>query len=479
MGKERSFLRYFSLIKKIRGTKRNDYGKIEKVRFFILESKENVSKEGVIREIFPCVLGIFTKIIEIYNNKKPELDANNVEILEIKTAGYESASITSETFAKIIVKIKEKKDEEEKDEEIEIESYIGKAVGFHDDKIIEIFFERGVVTVDFSSEKPVRTEDPPVKIDESKDIDGNIKDPISRLLKDIDENKLCKSAFSLLCWKFREDSKIKDIIEKIKNKVGKSEIYKKFSSLNEILRKFEIPDERYKASIKVLLDQYNNLRSEITQSIYLEQAAIIVLYTFLGVAVAYLLREGIAGTLDFSKILKEPDLRKIIPFLVALNFAQVIICGLGSLFLREQARNRRACSFQKAIEYIINQKIGGTGIYWENYITSPLIEKEIGFWDYFKLDIPINREYYKNRRLGIGLPIVLPNVLVFTGIVCMAFASVGKIALVYYIFSIISGLITYWAYTIARKSCFPLKEEIVPSREEVLYWIEKENRKLL
>ena len=498
-----------------------EYREIEKIRFTFLESNEALDK-SIIKKIYPRILVILDKILHSYH-KNPKLRFVSVEILEIKTAKYEFAPV-AETFAKIVIRANFKKTEKEeckketekeeckketekeKIKKIEFESYMGRAVGFCDNKKIEILFKDGFIEADFSLTNPIPKDGEGERIDEKGQKDG-IKDLLVVIEKDLldimkeSEEDFHKriSAGNSTCLNVEIDKITRNIIKKAR---GPKE-YEKFSSLNEILRKFEIPDERYKASIKVLLDQYNDLRSEITQSIYLEQAAIIVLYTFLGVAVAYLLEGGITGGPDFSTLLSETDLRKIIPFLVALNFAQVIICGLGSLFLREQARNRRACSFQKAIEYIINQKIGKTGIYWENYITSSLIEKEIGFWNYFKTNIPINREYYKNRLLGIGLPIVLPNFLVLTGIlymafdsvgkitpvfpissvyislVCIVFASVGKIALVYYISSIISGLIAYWACTIARKSCFPLKEEIVPSREEVLEWIEKENRKFL
>ncbi|MBU7013003.1 MAG: hypothetical protein HXS46_20155 [Theionarchaea archaeon] len=453
-------------VKIINGKKEKENGEIKKMRFTVLESGES-SEENIIEIFFLYVLALFTNTMELYYNlDRYEID-DDFEILEMKTAKYESAKYR--TFANIVIKVGEKKVKE-----VEVESFLGKAVGLSDKKNVEILFENGFVTDDMGMDMDIYFQEG-IPINPPLDI------------------QKCKKLYE----------KVIETADKLE-KAGELKTYKKFSSLNKILSKFEISNERYKASIKVLLNQYNVLRSEITQSIYLEQAAIIVLYTFLGVAVAYLLRKEIEGTPDLFEITHERDLSRIIPFLAALTFAQVIVCGIGSLFLREQARNRRACSFQKAIEYIINRKIGETGIYWENYITSPLIEKKIGFWNHFKPDIPINREYYKNRLLGIGLPIALPNLFVTVSMLYMVYASLhiglpialpnplitvsmlylvhaspGNVALAFYVFLIISSFITIWACLIMRKSCFPLKEEFVPSREEALHWIEKENRKLL
>ncbi len=458
-------------VKIINGKKEKENGEIRKIRFIILESGES-SEENIIEVFFLHVLAIFIEIMESYYKlDRYEID-DNFEILEIKIAKYESAKYR--TFANIVIKVGEKKNKEKEIKEVEVECFLGKAVGFSDRKNVKILFKSGFVADEMDMDMDVYFQE------------GIPQNPPLDIQK---------------CQKLYE--KVIETTDKLE-RADELKTYKKFSSLNEILSKFEILKERYDASIKVLLNQYNVLRSEITQSIYLEQAAIIVLYTFLGVAVAYLLGKGIEGTLDFSKITNESDLSKIVPFLAALTFAQVIVCGIGSLFLREQARNRRACSFQKAIEYIINRKIGETGIYWENYITSPLIEKKIGFWDHFNPDIPINREYYKNRLLGIGLPIALPNLFVTVSMLYLVYASLhiglpialpnplitvsmlylihakpGNVALAFYVFLIISSFITIWACLIMRKSFFPLKEEFVPSRKEVLHWIEKENRKLL
>lgn len=493
MEKEYSSIRNFSLSKKLRGINRNDYGKIEKIRFIVLESKEKVS-ESTIEEMFFCVLVVFKRIIDVYN--KDTLNSDDVEIFEVKTAKYKDALIKGETFAKIVIKVNE----------ILIESFIGRAVGTRDNKKMEIFFERGAVIVDFGLKDSVKT-DPPVKKDD--------KYSISELVEDI-KTEFYKNAFLDLCCKIEEEkNEIDKIISKIRKKASEPIEYEKFSSPNKILIKFEKLGRRYEKLIDVLLNQYNDLRKEIVLSIHLEHWAIVGLYTSLGLAFAYLI------TGEITEKFELPDL------LLLLVFIQIVANGFGSLFLKEQARNRRACSFQKAIEYIINKKIGGIGIYWENYITSKLITVEINRRDYFGYSIPINREYYKNRLLSVGLPIFLPNILatlvigynawipygklvtyILVGLICFisvalplltvklryyfcgfAFLSVVSSVLypffenvnwIFLVFFVISFAITlFWGLMIIFKTFSSLKKEGTPCRERVVAWLEEEYQNLL
>lgn len=300
--------------------------------------------------------------------------------------------------------------------------------------------------------------------------------------------------------------------------------------------------ERDKAVLDVLLKQYDFLRTEVIQSIYLEHAAIIGLYTSLGLILAAFITKF--DILDLSSI----DFEKHV-FLFTLIIVQIIISSFGSLFLKEQARNRRACSFLKAIEYLINEKIGEIGVYWENYITSELIAKKIEKAEYVNFNIPINPQYYKNRLLGVGLPVFLPNILITLAIgfilcpsrverilifsivvvgitLCifykenestlykenrltsltffindilksckkylfpLIFASVilyitlyffcEKSTLILSTLFVTSFLITFlWALMIIYKSGFPLRAENVPSRGEVLEWLKEEQSKIL
>jgi hypothetical protein len=230
----------------------------------------------------------------------------------------------------------------------------------------------------------------------------------------------------------------------------------------------------YTPALRVLLKQYDFLRSEITQSIYLEHAAILALYTFLGLTTALILEGGIRARFEFLGLLGELDYGNTLVLLLLLIFAQVIANGFGSLFLMEQSRNRRACSFLKAIEYLINEEIGEICIYWENYIVSKLIEKKIGKEEYVKFNIPITRQYYKNRVLGVGLPVFVPNILVnaVIGLICWRAAEEGVILFMIFTVSLVITLL--WSLMILYRTAVPLKREAIPRREDVLKWLEKE-----
>ena len=472
--------------------RKGKYGEIKKIRINILESglildsRKKTLDEGLILDIFPHVLAVFTKIMKACYGDFT-LNADNFEIIKVETGRYESAPIKGETFAKIVAKI----------EGIKIESLIGKAVGFRDNKTIEIFFEKGSKTANFTS--------------------GN---DICKLLDRIFKNKFDKNEFLKESLTFSEGYEIVKIISKIRNKAGKLTKYKRWSSLSEILMNPRSFDDKDKAAVDVLLNQYDFLREEVVRCIYLEHAAIIALYTSLGLTVAFLIREGITQKLNLCDLAYNLGSDETILFLFALIFAQVIINGFGSLFLKEQARNRRACSFLKAIEYLMNKKIGEIGIYWENYITSRLIDKKLRIADFFKFEISINPQYYKNRLLGVGLPVFLPNFLITLAIGFAWFASCEKNSLTFLIIFIlfavivflslelpkysliipiisvigvmwyliieessallfilffISFLITYfWAFMIMLRSSTSLKKEKVPIREEVLAWLEEE-----
>ena len=267
--------------------------------------------------------------------------------------------------------------------------------------------------------------------------------------------------------------------------------------------------DRDRAALDVLLKQYEFLRDEVTQCINLEHIAILGLYTFLGLVTASLIGGLLLDSSNSHFSFESPF------FLLALVFAQVIICGFGSLFLKEQARNRRACSFLNALEHLINEKIGEIGIYWENYIVSDFIER-----------YPINLQYYIHRLGGVGLPIFLPNLLITLGIsyaiygriniillvsifflaamilldlliflnlpilldiilrilviAILFFIFYGKCNLFLLLYLIISALITFlWALTIAYETYSPLVREKIPKDTEILEWLEKEQSKIL
>jgi len=248
--------------------------------------------------------------------------------------------------------------------------------------------------------------------------------------------------------------------------------------------------ERKKAFIDVLLKQYDFLRSEITQSIYLEHTAILALYTFLGVAVVYLV-----GAENSLNGIFNPD--NLFLFSFTLILAQLVVNSFGSLFLWEQCRNRRACSFLRAIEYLINKEIRKIGIYWESYIISYLVTEKKEYLDlflekkgennwkkekkwkrreYIWHNLPINRQYYKNRVLGVGVPIFLPNILIpFT----ISYKLIDNFDPMCLLFSIISWVITFlWSCMIIRKTFTPLSKDEIPDRGKVLNWLRNEEQKL-
>jgi len=149
----------------------------------------------------------------------------------------------------------------------------------------------------------------------------------------------------------------------------------------------------------LLLKQYEYLRSEIIQCIYLRQVAVIGLFTSFGAAIGALL--GWKGLMLMAA-------RAGVLGLVAAGAAFVANC-FGALYLHEQSRNRRACSLNKAVEWLAtglawSEKQTCQGfLIWENYITSDVFKRH-------------NVPFYVRRTMALGLPIVLftvPTVLGF------------------------------------------------------------------
>jgi predicted dehydrogenase len=508
--------------------KKGEYGKIKRIRFNILESdpipqsREKTLKEGLILDMFPHILAVFTRIMETYSDDSFKLKASNFQVIEVKTGRYTCSKIEGETFAKIVIKT----------HDITIESYIGKAVGSRDHKKMEVFLEKEIslnketclerytIRVDFvSGEYTISKEDGIIPEE-----DNIQKEPIKALLNNIFSGK----NFQNQCLSFSTGFEVVKTISKIRENMCKKVEYEyeRFDPPNRILMSDRNLDDRDKKFIDVLVNQYNFLREEIVRCIYLEHAAIIGLYTAFGLAVATLIGKIMDPHFSFSLLIENPV------FLFLLILAQVVINSFGSLFLKEQARNRRACSFLRALEYLISEKIGEICIYWENYITCPLIDKKIDFLQYFKFRIPINCQYYKNRLLGVGIPIYLPNFLItssmafllcrgfeigiFIFIIFMVlygavmvpsvknpiffpwysfsaaivtiiavaigliFHTMAKDELIYVTFFTLSAVITtFWASMIIYETSLPLKKDVTPTREEVLEWLEEENLGLL
>lgn len=235
-------------------------------------------------------------------------------------------------------------------------------------------------------------------------------------------------------------------------------------------------------SLNVLLKQYEFLRNEITQAIYLKHAAVLGLYTFLGFIFAILVKQIWENDFELPSSIYNLDLGTAIIFLLTLVMVQVIICGFGSLFLKEQARDRRTCSFLRAIEYLINEKIGETGIYWENYIALKFVKEKLSLKNFFGSSISPNLEYLKNSFLGIGLPVFLPNLLMTSVLYALCIfcrKGVGFFSILL-VFFVTSSLVTFlWAFMIMSKTWKRSEEESGPRMEDALEWLRREKSKPL
>jgi predicted dehydrogenase len=490
--------------------KTSSLGEIRAIECNILESdpiqdsRLATLSEGLILDMVPHVLAILSRTMQALG-RKFELNIEKVEIFDINAGKHKSAKIENETFAEIVCKING----------IPLKTSVGKAVGYTNRKDMKIFFESGVLFVDFVSNSYF--------IEERSEREGIItirgelsKTPIEALLKLILDNKKLVLDYEKLILDyeklnpamfltFDEGFKVVSVISKIRKKVRHPVHYSSFSSPHQILPRSKL-DKRDEMFLDVLLKQYELLRSEIIQSIYLEHAAILGLYTFLGLTIAALISRGTAD-------LEGP----ILPLI--LLFAQVIVNGFGSLFLMEQSRNRRACSFEKAIERLINKKLGEIGVYWEHYIVSRLIRGKKSLREYIASDIPINKQYYKNRLLSVGLPIYLPNFLITSLLCLLTFGTHGMGGLIFvalvltFFLSIfnskyslnllllfvilatslvlhpfsggespillgllsISALMTLlWGLVIMHKTFSPLDKERIPNIDQISSWLEEE-----
>jgi predicted dehydrogenase len=190
--------------------KKEEYGEIKKMRFHILEptpvaeSRKETLKEGLILDLFPHVLAVYTAIMRVYCEGFT-LDADHVELIKVETGRYKGAPIKTETFAEVLVKI----------DDIVVESYTGKGIGSESKKMIEILFEKGSVRYSFPS-----------------------KDVISQLLTAILTGTYDKAAGLT----FYEGFTIVKIISKIREHAGAPRAYEKSDSLDEILMNPPIPE---------------------------------------------------------------------------------------------------------------------------------------------------------------------------------------------------------------------------------------------
>jgi predicted dehydrogenase len=202
-------------------------GYITKIRFDILEtdpileSRKKTLDEGLILDIFPHIMGVLTKVMNVYGEFG--LDTNNFKILGVKRGKYQGAPINGETFAKITARI----------EGIPLESCIGKAVDSRDCKLMNILFEKGSLTADFSSRDFfIKTENEYVKGTLQKKHIGMLLDYI--IDEEFDYDRILQ--FSL---NFREGYEVVKIISRIGSCKSDSIEYEQFEPLESILINLE------------------------------------------------------------------------------------------------------------------------------------------------------------------------------------------------------------------------------------------------
>jgi hypothetical protein len=176
----------------------------------------------------------------------------------------------------------------------------------------------------------------------------------------------------------------------------------------------------------LLLKQYELLRREIVQCIYLRQLAIIAVCTAIltGTGVAFVHSNAIGPASESG----------MLPF-VALGLAFAVNC-FGSLYLHEQHRNRRACVFNRVIERLVTSAAskdcqkdeeGGeqTGQVGENSGNNGKKNAEdvtcdfLGWENFLVSDEckEMARPFYTARYLGVGLPLLLFAVPLFAATV--------------------------------------------------------------
>jgi|GEM_PF-3039923 len=165
----------------------------------------------------------------------------------------------------------------------------------------------------------------------------------------------------------------------------------------------------------ILLKQYELLRQEIVQCIYLRQVAIVGIYTSILTGVSIVVSKGGGTSLAKSGSL---------PFVI-LGFT-FLVNSFGSLYLHEQHRNRRACLFNRVIERLLTKAASTEAIGEEREPEEPEEDEEapnpgrrtcyfIG-WENFlvsKACRTTNLRFYFARYLGVALPILVFSVPAF------------------------------------------------------------------
>jgi len=221
-------------------------------------------------------------------------------------------------------------------------------------------------------------------------------------------------------------------------------------------------------SWELLIKQYELLRKEIIQCIYLRQLAVVGIYSAILTGVGLIASKGVAGLAGSAFSPASPA----IPF-IALGFT-AIVNSFASLYLHEQHRNRRACLFNRSIERILtNAASRDTFFEEENASVSPFMG-----WENFLVSDACkttNSYFYVARYLGIALPMLILGMPIFIG--SLAFlgysytgitqaTSLQDTLMGLGIFSSIA-LVLWYLYHAIRRS---LKEESTKRKSEPLRW---------
>jgi hypothetical protein len=142
--------------------------------------------------------------------------------------------------------------------------------------------------------------------------------------------------------------------------------------------------------VKVLLKQYEFLRAEIVQCIYLLNAAVLAMITVV-----------VGSTAAISVSMQHVGVTMSAQMMVYLLLGVALLIDvLAAVYLQEQARNRRATLINAAIERLVTWHLTRKDaelrgfLCWENFIRSSLCR-------------PLNREYYRARQLAAVIPVLL------------------------------------------------------------------------
>lgn len=150
--------------------------------------------------------------------------------------------------------------------------------------------------------------------------------------------------------------------------------------------------------LEIMLRQYEFLRKEIVQCIYLRQAAVLGIFTTIVAGMGFLFAE------------RDTPIPVLALQLGVVGIA-FLVNAFGSLYLHEQHRNRRACQFNLILERLITKAAISTKVFpdEDDVNVCPIIAWE-NFLMYSEECKRLNGPFYIARYLGVALPILVFSV---------------------------------------------------------------------